>query len=103
MVFSEDKIVPDPSKSIEEGAITLWDKRSWSFYRLLVPVCEENGIDISAPFYTLSPEQKKLLFYGNIKHPELKADPDGTDFPRRMTVGPVSVWTDRPPFEQPRC
>lgn len=30
-------------------------------------------------------------------------DPDGTDFPRRMTVGPVSVWTDRPPFEQPRC
>ena len=80
LVFSEDKIVPDPSKSIEEGAITLWDKRSWSFYRLLVPVCEENGIDISAPFYTLSPEQKKLLFYGNIKHPELKADPDGTDF-----------------------
>ena len=80
MVFSEDKIVPDPQKSIEEGAIALWDKRSWSFYRLLVPVCAENGIDISAPFYTLTPKQKKLIFYGNVKHPELKADPEGTDF-----------------------
>ena len=29
--------------------------------------------------------------------------PDGTDFPRRMTVGPISVWTNGPPFEDPRC
>ncbi len=80
LVFSEDKIVPDPTKSIEEGAITLWDKRSWSFYRLLVPVCKENGIDITAPFASLSPDQKKLVFYGNVKYPELKNDPDDTDF-----------------------
>lgn len=67
MVFSEDKIVPDQSKSIDEGAIELWDKRSWSYYRLLVPVCEQNGIDLYTPYHELTPEQRHLLMYGNLE------------------------------------
>lgn len=66
MVFSEEKVVSDPNKSIEDGAIALWDKRSWSFYRLLVPVCDANGIDITVPFKDLTRKQKDLLFYGNL-------------------------------------
>ena len=64
MVFSESKVVPDPEKSIEEGAIALWDKRSWSFYRLLVPACDAWGIDIYAPFKDLPRRHQELVLYG---------------------------------------
>ncbi|WP_308497929.1 excinuclease ABC subunit UvrA [uncultured Anaerobiospirillum sp.] len=65
MVFSEERVVPDPNKSIEEGAIALWDKRSWSFYRLLVPACDEAGIDIYKPFKDLSRKEQEIVLYGN--------------------------------------
>lgn len=64
MVFAESKVVPDNNKSIEEGAIALWDKRSWSFYRLLVPICDAYGIDIYKPFKELTREQQELVLYG---------------------------------------
>lgn len=72
IVFSEDKIVPDPDKSIEEGAITLWDRRSMLYSRLLMPVCRAYDIDVTQPFHLLTKEQRTLLFYGNIEHPELR-------------------------------
>ena len=79
MIFTPEKVVPDPEKSIAEGAIALWDKRSWSFYRLLVPVCQSAGIDIDAPFRSLTPEQQDLLLYGNMlphsSAPSAAADP----------------------------
>ncbi len=65
MVFSEDRVVPDQNKSIEEGAIALWDKRSWSFYRILVPACDEAGIDITIPYKDLTRKQQELVLYGN--------------------------------------
>lgn len=65
MVFAEDRVVPDPNKSIEEGAIALWDKRSWSFYRLLVPACDEAGIDITIPYKDLTRKQQEIVLYGN--------------------------------------
>ena len=67
MVFSPDKIVPDPNKSLDEGAIELWDKRSWSYYRLLVPFCDQNGIDLYTPYKDLPDEQKQLIMYGNLE------------------------------------
>ena len=71
MVFAESKVVPDTNKSIEEGAIALWDKRSWSFYRLLVPICDAYGIDIYKPFKELTREQQELVLYGtHNKKPE---------------------------------
>lgn len=65
MVFSEERVVPNPNKSIEEGAIALWDKRSWSFYRLLVPACDEAGIDIYKPFKDLTRKEQEIVLYGN--------------------------------------
>lgn len=67
MVFSKEKIVPDAQKSIEEGAISLWDKAQWIFYRLLTTVCRENSIPIDVPFKQLTAEQQDLIFYGNLK------------------------------------
>ena len=73
IVFAESKVVPDTNKSIEEGAIALWDKRSWSFYRLLVPICDAYGIDIYKPFKELTREQQELVLYGT---PDKKPEDD---------------------------
>ena len=73
MVFAVSKVVPDTNKSIEEGAIALWDKRSWSFYRLLVPICDAYGIDIYKPFKELTREQQELVLYGT---PDKKPEDD---------------------------
>lgn len=78
LVFSEDKIVPDPSLSIDEGAIELWDKRSWSYYRVLVPACEQAQIDLYQPFSSLTKAQKNFIFYGN-EHGK-KGEPNSKSF-----------------------
>lgn len=65
LIFAESKVVPDPNKSLDEGAIELWDKRSWSYYRLLVPFCNAYDIDLYKPFKDLSRKEQELILYGN--------------------------------------
>lgn len=65
MVFSINKLIKDPEKSIEDGVIGLWDKTTWRFYRTLIPACEQAKIDISTPFKDLPYEQQMYILYGN--------------------------------------
>lgn len=64
MEFSEEKIVPDPNKSIYDGAIVGWDRRSFFYYRLLESVAKYYGIDIKKPFKDLSRKEQKIFLYG---------------------------------------
>ena len=61
-----DLMVPDPTKSIEEGALTCLPKNNhdtieWNdFYAVL----EKYKISTKTPFYKLSQRQKDIIFYG---------------------------------------
>lgn len=68
-------IVPNPNKSIREGAIAPWSHIAAFYasggtgiasyyYRSLERVAVKYGIDLDAPFKTLSEKQKKIIFYG---------------------------------------
>ncbi|MBI4377037.1 MAG: excinuclease ABC subunit UvrA [Elusimicrobia bacterium] len=69
-------VVPDPGVSIEDGALAAWSdpvttrtnrwKRSWSSYysEILEQVCREHGIDMGAPWKSLSAKHKNVLLYG---------------------------------------
>ncbi|OGS19015.1 MAG: excinuclease ABC subunit A [Elusimicrobia bacterium RIFOXYA2_FULL_40_6] len=69
-------IIPDPSLSIEEGAIKPWSnpittrthrwKSSWEGYYegMLSDLCKNNHIPVNKPFKTLSQEQKNMIFFG---------------------------------------
>ncbi len=71
-----DLVVPDPEKSIEEGAIIAWSnpvttrtnrwKRGWSEYYgdLLHQVCKQHKISIKEPWKALSKDHKNILLYG---------------------------------------
>lgn len=67
MVFDINKIIPDKSKSIFEGAIVGWDRRSFFYYRMLKAVCTHYGIDEHTPFDDLSAREQKLFLYGTGK------------------------------------
>lgn len=67
MVLDVDKIVPDKSKSIYDGAILGWDRRNPFFYRLLDAVATYFDIDLEKPFKELSDKEFNLIMYGTGK------------------------------------
>ncbi|MFN0118651.1 MAG: excinuclease ABC subunit UvrA [Elusimicrobiota bacterium] len=74
---SENLIIQDPLKSIEEGALTAWAdpvttrtnrwKKSWSSYYgdILSGVARKNGISMHTPWNQLSKNQKRIVLYGD--------------------------------------
>lgn len=69
MEFDEDLMIPDPSLSINEGAITVmgWqscnDKRSFA-NALLLALCEKFGFDLDTPFQDYPKKIHDILIYG---------------------------------------
>jgi excinuclease ABC subunit A len=75
-----DRLVPDPSKSINEGAIAPMSNQfvatakkknpdkddSWGV-RAIRFLCEEHGIDMDRPFGKLSKKHRDILLYGGVK------------------------------------
>jgi len=66
MEFSEELIVPDKSKTLEERAIDPWSRERFEyFYYLLLDYCEENDIPIDVPYRELSESQKEKILEGD--------------------------------------
>ena len=64
--ITPELVVPDPSKSINEGAIYPWAKTgNQYYYDILNCVCEHYGINPDTPFKSLTPSQKGIILYGN--------------------------------------
>ena len=69
MEFSEELMIPDPSKSINEGAIAVlgWqscaDKGSFT-NAILQALCEEYKFDLDTPFEDYPKKIHDVLIYG---------------------------------------
>lgn len=64
--IDEDLVVPDKSKSIYEDAIACWRGQKMSAWRdELIYSARQFDFPIHAPYYTLTPEQKQLIWTGN--------------------------------------
>ncbi len=59
-----DLVIPDPSKSLSEGAIKPWTTKPRRFQRLM-DFCERNRTPTKKPFRELSEKQKKLVIEGD--------------------------------------
>jgi excinuclease ABC subunit A len=68
-VFDPTLVVPDPDKSLAQGAIAPWrrgGKRMVAYYQsLLRGVAAHAGVDWESPFKQLSPEFRQLLLHGS--------------------------------------
>ena len=74
--FDAELIVPDKTKSLENGAIDAWrkgGKRMNIFYnRLVKRFCKDFGVDKTVPFGHLPEEVRRLLMNGTNKEDEEK-------------------------------
>ncbi|MCE5196679.1 MAG: excinuclease ABC subunit UvrA [Negativicutes bacterium] len=66
--FDPDLIMPDKSRSIEEGAIEVWSSPHANYYpQLLAALAEHYHFSTTVPVSELSEETIKLLMYGSGK------------------------------------
>ena len=63
MVRTVDKstLVPDPSLTIDEGAVAPWNSLMWS---LMTDVCREMGVRTNVPFEQLTDQEKDIVYNG---------------------------------------
>ena len=54
-------LVPDESKSIDEGAVVVWGSLMWD---LMKQVCGAMGVRTNVPFCELTPEERAIVFDG---------------------------------------
>ena len=54
-------LVPDESKTIDEGAVVVWGSLMWS---LMKDVCREMGVRTDVPFCELTPEERDIVYHG---------------------------------------
>jgi excinuclease ABC subunit A len=69
LVFDEELVVPDPTKSLEDGAIRAWKgtgRRSAIYYKgLLRAVCKHFGVAMETPYAELPKKVRDVLLHGS--------------------------------------
>lgn len=60
-----DKVIPDPRKTLAEGAIRAWSGKSTTWERrLLLKSCETHGVPVHVPYADLSKAHQRWLMEG---------------------------------------
>ena len=54
-------LVPDPTLSIDDGAVAPWNSLMWS---LMTDVCRAMGVRTDVPFNQLTDAEKEIVYYG---------------------------------------
>ncbi|WP_366923818.1 excinuclease ABC subunit UvrA [Metallumcola ferriviriculae] len=66
MEVDMDLVIPDKDKSINQGAVAPWSKRTHGYYRqLLAAVAENYGIELDTPIKEIPPEQMDIILWGS--------------------------------------
>ncbi|QDG80738.1 excinuclease ABC subunit UvrA [Weissella cibaria] len=61
-----DRVIPDKSKSLADGAIVAWNPISSSYYpEMLRQFAEQFGIKMDIPFEELTADQQDMVLYGS--------------------------------------
>ncbi|MDR0921137.1 MAG: excinuclease ABC subunit UvrA [Lactobacillales bacterium] len=61
-----DLVIPDPTKTLREGAIAPWNPISSQYYpQMLEQAAQSFNIDMDTPFEELSKEEQEIILYGS--------------------------------------
>lgn len=61
---NEAALVPDQNKTIDEGAVVVWGTLMWS---LMKDIVRSMGVRTDVPFKDLTPEEKEIVYHGELK------------------------------------
>lgn len=62
--MNEAALVPDDTKTIDEGAVVVWGTLMWS---LMKDIVRTMGVRTDVPFRDLTPEEKEIVYHGELK------------------------------------
>ncbi|GAB4172219.1 MAG: excinuclease ABC subunit UvrA [Geothermobacteraceae bacterium] len=66
MYFDAELVVPDPERSLRDGAIAPWESRTGYYYQnLLEALAEHYGFDIRTPYSRLPEKIRDILLHGS--------------------------------------
>ena len=64
-VIDPELVVPDPTLSLEEGALQPWNRGVTAYWRrLIAAVADENGVDITKPWSKLKKSEREIFLNG---------------------------------------
>lgn len=64
-IFSEEKIIPNRTLSLAEGAIRNWDRRNGFYFNLLQSLAKHYDFSLEKPFEKLPKKIQQLVLYGS--------------------------------------
>ncbi len=66
LIYDKDLIMPDKTLSIHGGAVDLWEKPGYKWWRdQMIKGVKKTGIDINRPFDELPKQEQGIVFKGN--------------------------------------
>ncbi len=66
LVYNEDLIIPDKCLSLSEGAVALWERPGYSWWKeQIIKGAKKSGISVNKPYSELTQEEKDIVFRGN--------------------------------------
>ena len=72
----ESKLIPDPSLTLDEGAVAPWRQLMWS---LMTDVAKEMGVRTDVPYRDLTPEEQDIVLHGPAEKKHILYIPKGKD------------------------
>jgi excinuclease ABC subunit A len=64
-VIDPELVVPDPTLSLEEGALQPWNRGVTAYWRrLIAAVADDNGVDITKPWSKLKKTEREIFLHG---------------------------------------
>ncbi len=78
MTMDPDLVVPDPEKSIVEGAVEPWSSQTMQYYpQALLSICRELGADPTVPWRELPETVRRVILWGSDGRPVRMVFEDG--------------------------
>lgn len=76
MTVDLSTLVPDETKTIDDGAVAPWNSLMWS---LMTDVCREMGVRTDVPFNQLTPKERDIVFNGPAEKKHILYRPKNSD------------------------
>lgn len=64
MKYAMDLIVKRPDRSLQQGAVTVWEKKYAAYKRRMLKMARQEGIPVDIPYCNLRPDQRRLIEEG---------------------------------------
>lgn len=76
MAVDRSTLVPDETKTIDQGAVAPWNSLMWS---LMTDVCREMGVRTDVPFNQLTAKERDIVFNGPAEKKHILYRPKNSD------------------------